>query len=246
MKISKRQIKKMQKMKPSAIIISILLFLTIALVTYYQDDIVRFVNKTVDEPTYKLENIPEYNGKPYVIMNNNQTNFTEKQLSFSGESYSDLDLLGRCGVAFASVGLDTMPTEKRGSIGMVKPSGWHTVKYSIVNGKYLYNRCHLIGYQLTGENANPKNLITCTRYMNTTGMLEFENKVADYVKETQNHVLYRVTPVFEGNNLVASGVEIEAKSVEDHGKGLEFHVYVYNVQEGIEIDYSSGDSKLKK
>ena len=144
----------------------------------------------------------------------------------------------------ALVGIETMPTEERGSIGMIKPSGWHTVKYEIVSGKYLYNRCHLIGYQLTGENANEKNLITCTRSMNTTGMLEWENQVADYVKETENHVLYRVTPIFEGDHLLATGVEIEAKSIEDDGKGVQFHVFVYNVQEGIEIDYQTGDSHL--
>ena len=137
-----------------------------------------------------------------------------------------------------------MPTEKRGRIGMIKPSGWHTVKYDIVECKYLYNRCHLIGYQLTGENANEKNLITCTRYMNTVGMLEFENKVADYIKKTNNHVLYRVTPIFEGDNLLASGVQMEAQSVEDNGKGIKFNVYIYNVQEGIAIDYKTGESKL--
>jgi DNA-entry nuclease len=137
-----------------------------------------------------------------------------------------------------------MPTEARGSIGMIKPSGWHTVKYDIVDGKYLYNRCHLIGYQLTGENANELNLITCTRNMNNVGMLEFENKVASYVKETKNHVLYRVTPIFEGSNLLASGVEIEAYSVEDNGEGIQFNVYIYNVQDGITIDYATGDSSL--
>ena len=137
-----------------------------------------------------------------------------------------------------------MPTKERESIGSIKPSGWHTVKYDSVDGKYLYNRCHLIGYQLTGENANEKNLITCTRYMNTIGMLEFENKVADYVKETKNHVLYRVTPIYQENNLVASGVEMEALSVEDEGLGLKFHVYIYNEQDGIEINYQNGESKL--
>ena len=155
-----------------------------------------------------------------------------------------MDALGRCGVAYANIGIDLMPTEERGSIGSVKPSGWHTVKYDIVDGKYLYNRCHLIGYQLTGENANEENLITCTRSMNTKGMLPFEQEVADYIKETKNHVLYRVTPIFEGENLVATGVQMEAYSVEDHGEGVSFHVFVYNVQEGIEIDYKTGDSKL--
>ena len=139
-----------------------------------------------------------------------------------------------------------MPDEKRGSIGSIKPTAWHTVKYDNIDGKYLYNRCHLIGYQLTGENANIKNLITCTRYMNTVGMLEFENKVATYVKETSNHVLYRVTPIYDGDNLLASGVVMEGYSVEDNGKGIKFNVYVYNVQDGIEIDYSNGDSKLKE
>ena len=136
-----------------------------------------------------------------------------------------------------------MPTEKRGAIGQVKPTGWHTVKYDMVEGKYLYNRCHLIGYQLTAENANEKNLITGTRYMNTEGMLPFENMVADYIKETGNHVMYRVTPVFEGENLVASGVQMEAESVEDQGADLSFNVYVYNVQPGVEIDYKTGESR---
>ena len=137
-----------------------------------------------------------------------------------------------------------MPTEKRGSIGSIKPSGWHTVKYDHIDGKYLYNRCHLIGYQLTGENANEKNLITCTRSMNTKGMLQFENMVTKYIKDTGNHVLYRVTPVFEGNNIVATGVEMEAYSVEDNGKGIKFNVFVYNIEDGIIIDYKTGDSKL--
>ena len=144
----------------------------------------------------------------------------------------------------ASIGSDLMPTEERGSIGMVQPSGWHTVKYDIVSGKYLYNRCHLIGYQLTGEDANEKNLITCTRQMNVGVMLEFENQVADYIKETNNHVLYRVTPYFEGDNLLASGVQMEAYSVEDKGAGVQFNVYIYNVQDGITIDYLTGESSL--
>lgn len=194
--------------------------------------------------SYNLKDIPEYTGESYVVINNNIPNFSDSDLTAeSFESYSDLDYLGRCGVAYANVSIDTMPTEKRGSIGMIKPTGWHTIKYDNVSGKYLYNRCHLIGYQLTGENANEKNLITCTRYMNTVGMLEFENQVAEYVKETKNHVLYRVTPIFEGDNLLASGVQMEAKSVEDNGEGISFNVYVYNVQDGITIDYSNGDSK---
>ena len=195
--------------------------------------------------SYDITKIPPYSGSSYVIINDNIPNFTEgDKTTESFESYSELDSLGRCGVAFSNIGKDLMPTEERGSIGMIKPSGWHTVKYDIVDGKYLYNRCHLIGYQLTGENANNKNLITCTRYMNTVGMLEFENKVASYIKETNNHVLYRVTPIFEDNNLLATGVEMEAYSLEDNGKGIMFHIFVYNVQDGITIDYKTGDSFL--
>ena len=191
--------------------------------------------------------LPEYSDSPYVIVNNNEPFFTENDMTAdSFEYYGELDELGRCTVAYASIGKDLMPTEKRGSIGSVKPTGCHTVKYDIVEGKYLYNRCHLIGYQLTGENANEKNLITCTRSMNTIGMLEFENKVAKYIKETNNHVLYRVTPVFEGNNLLATGVEMEAYSIEDNGKGVKFNVFVYNIQDGIIIDYKTGNSTLNK
>lgn len=169
-----------------------------------------------------------YTGEAYKIINNNIPEFVESDYTVdSFESYSDLDSLGRCGVAFACVGQDLMPTEDRGSISSVKPSGWQSTKYDIVSGKYLYNRCHLIGYQLTGENANKENLITGTRYLNIDGMLPFENMVADYVKETNNHVLYRVTPVFEDNNLVVSGVQMEAWSVEDEGEGICFNVYCY-------------------
>lgn len=180
----------------------------------------------------------------YIKVNENVPRFSEeeKKNAAAFESYSDLDALGRCGVAFACVGKETMPTEERGPIGSIKPSGWHSVKYDFVDGKYLYNRCHLIGYQLTAENANEKNLITGTRYLNTKGMLPFENMVADYVKETGNHVLYRVTPVFEGKNLVASGVYMEAYSVEDDGDGICFYVYVFNRQPGVKIDYLAGDS----
>lgn len=191
-----------------------------------------------------LANIPEYSNKPYVVINDNEPFFNSTDLTTNSyETYRDLDELGRCGVAIASIGKDIMPTEERGNIGSVKPTGWHSVRYQGIDGNYLYNRCHLIGYQLTAENANEKNLITGTRYMNVEGMLPFENMVADYVKETGNHVLYRVTPIFEGNNLLASGVLMEAKSVEDNGKGVLFNVYCYNVQPGIEIDYETGDSK---
>lgn len=193
--------------------------------------------------TYDSLNIPEYSGNPYVEINNNQPNFTENDFSVeSHEVYSNLDSLGRCGVAFANLSLDTMPTEERGKIGQIKPSGWHTVKYDFVDGKYLYNRCHLIGFQLSGENANEKNLITGTRYLNVVGMLPFENEVADYIKKTGNHVLYRVTPIFKDNNLVADGVQMEAYSVEDYGKGVKFNVFCYNVQPGVYIEYSTGES----
>ena len=192
-----------------------------------------------------LSSIPAYSGTPYVAVNDNVPSFTDDDITLKAfESYSDLDSLGRCGVAYANVCQETMPTEKRGDISKVKPTGWHSVKYDFVDGKSLYNRCHLIGYQLTAENANEKNLITGTRYMNTEGMLPFENMLADYVKETKNHVLYRVTPIFEGNNLVASGVLMEAQSVEDHGEGVSFCVYAYNVQPGVNIDYATGDSSL--
>lgn len=184
-----------------------------------------------------------YDGKPYVVINDNNPDFTDANMTTTSfESYGELDGLGRCTTAFANIGKDLMPTEKRGSIGEVKPTGWQTVKYDNVDGKYLYNRCHLIGYQLTGENANEKNLITGTRYLNVDGMLPFENMVADYIKETNNHVLYRVTPVFAGDNLVASGVQMEAKSVEDNGDGILFNVYCFNAQPGIAIDYATGDS----
>jgi DNA-entry nuclease len=193
-----------------------------------------------------LDDIPEYSGSAYVTVNNNVPFFKDSEMTTKAfEKYSSLDSKGRCGTAYANVCTDIMPTEERGKIGSVKPSGWHTVKYDIVSGKYLYNRCHLIGYQLSAENANEKNLITGTRYLNIEGMLPFEDMVADYVKETNNHVLYRVTPIFEGDNLLASGVLMEAKSVEDDGAGIEFNVYCYNVQPGITIDYSNGDSALE-
>ena len=192
-----------------------------------------------------LDAIPAYDGKAYVAVNNNEPFFTDSDMTTTAfENYSDLDSLGRCGVAYANICKEIMPTEKRGKIGMIKPSGWHTVKYDVIKDRYLYNRCHLIGYQLAGENANPKNLITGTRYLNVEGMLPFENLVADYVNNTGNHVLYRVTPMFSGSNLVANGVLIEAKSVEDNGGGILFNVYCYNVQPGIGINYENGDSWL--
>ena len=192
-----------------------------------------------------LDAIPAYDGKAYVAVNNNEPFFTDSDMTTTAfENYSDLDSLGRCGVAYANICKDIMPTDERGKIGMIKPSGWHTVKYDVIKDRYLYNRCHLIGYQLAGENANPKNLITGTRYLNVEGMLPFENLVADYVNNTGNHVLYRVTPMFSGSNLVANGVLIEAKSVEDNGGGILFNVYCYNVQPGVGINYENGDSWL--
>lgn len=197
------------------------------------------------QTSVSLDSIPEYSGDPYVVVNNNVPFFSKEDLKAEVfESYGDLDSLGRCTVAYSMVGTETMPTEERGSIGQVKPTGWHAVKYDNVDGKYLYNRCHLIGYQLTAENANVKNLITGTRYLNVQGMLPFENLTADYIKETGKHVLYRVTPVFEGDNLVASGVLMEGESVEDDREAIQFCVYVYNVQPGIIIDYATGDSRL--
>ncbi len=190
--------------------------------------------------------IPKYSGSPYIKVHNNVPFFKRSDLTKKVfEKYSKLDALGRCRTAYANVCKATMPTEKRGRIGMVKPSGWHTVKYNNVDGKYLYNRCHLIGYQLTAENANERNLMTGTRYLNVDGMLPFENMVADYVKETNNHVLYRVTPMYTDENLLADGVLMEAESVEDKGKGISYCVYVYNVQPGIKIDYETGDSSAK-
>lgn len=191
-----------------------------------------------------LNEISEYHNEPYVTINNNEPSFSKTEITEeSFESYSKLDSFGRCGVALACVGKEIMPKEKRGNIGMVKPTGWQNVKYEFIDGKYLYNRCHLIGYQLTGENANERNLITGTRYMNVDGMLPFEDMVADYVKETDNHVLYRVTPVYEAKNLVASGVQMEGYSVEDKGRGISFNIYCYNAQPGVKIDYRTGNSR---
>lgn len=200
---------------------------------------------TVSSVAVNLSDIPIYSGNAYIEINGNAPYFNNSELTTTAfENYSTLDSLGRCGIAYANICQEIMPTEERGEIGSVKPSGWQTVKYDCVDGKYLYNRCHLIGFQLAGENANTQNLITGTRYMNVEGMLPFENMVADYVKETNNHVLYRVTPVFDGNNLVVSGVLIEAESVEDNGDGISFNVYCYNNQPGVSINYADGSSQL--
>lgn len=190
------------------------------------------------------DDIPSYSGEDIIQLDQNKPSFTEKEMTTEDfETYSDLDSLGRCGTAYSNICEERMPTEKRGSIGMIKPSGWHTVRYDdLITTKYLYNRCHLIAFQLAGENANEKNLITGTRQMNEE-MIPYENQVADYVRETGNHVLYRVMPLFEGENLLATGVEMEAFSVEDDGEGVSFHIFIYNVQPGVEIDYATGESK---
>ena len=233
------------------VIITLGVTATFAITSYFGIEIEEYINNISNEykisytTSFDLNTIPEFTNEPYIVLNNNQPEFSDEDFNKkSFEEYSKLDYLGRCGTAFAKVGIETMPTEERGEIGMVKPSGWKTIKYDNIDGKYLYNRCHLIGYQLTGENANEENLITGTRYMNVEGMLPFENMVAEYVRKTENHVLYKVTPIFEGENLLANGVQIEAKSVEDSGEGICFNVYVYNNQPGIIINYTNGDSSL--
>src|SRR5574344_131822 len=241
MKLSKKKITRL---------VTLLILLTISgSLAYYNT-----YNKQVDNITSNasvttsidISNIPEYTDSNAITINNNVPYFSNNEINTNEfETYSELDNIGRCGVAYALIGTNTMPTDKRGSIGMIKPTGWHTVKYDIVDGKYLYNRCHLIGYQLAGENANPKNLITCTRNMNAVVMLKYEDEVAAYVRKTNNHVLYRVTPYFKDDNLLATGVEMEAYSVEDNGEGVKFNVFVYHVEEGINIYYTFGDSSLK-
>lgn len=243
-------------------IVSMLILLCVCIVGYFnanreenysnisEDNTMKKVSSQsvmIQNTSFDITEIPAYTKQPYIVINDNQPNFKEEEMTTTSfENYSKLDSLGRCGVAYSCVGIETMPTEKRGDISQIKPTGWHTTKYDIVDGKYLYNRCHLIGYQLTAENANKKNLITGTRYMNVEGMLPFENQVAEYIEDTNHHVLYRITPIFERDNLIASGVQMEAKSVEDNGKGVCFNIYVYNVQPGVTIDYTTGESKLNK
>ena len=253
-----------------AIIITIAILIVLAVIGYINGNLEEYINDILNgksvvdvasnaindigkekaqttEVSFDLNTIPEFNNEPYVIINNNEPEFEEKYfITKSFENYSDLDTLGRCGVAFANIGKDLMPTSSREAIGTVKPTGWNNTKYDFIDGKYLYNRCHLIGFQLAGENANEKNLITGTRYLNVTGMLPFENQVAEYVKSKKKHVLYRVTPIFKDQNLVASGVQMEAESVEDKGKAICFNVYVYNNQPGVKIDYKTGESKAVK
>ena len=229
-------------------IIGIIFVIIIILLEQFSTDIQEYLGYTNNQEivSYELGEIPEYQDSPYVIINNNKPNFEEKDYTTkSFENYSRLDTKGRCGVAFANICKETMPPkgDERGEISSVKPTGWEQKRY---NGEYLYNRCHLIGYQLSDEDANELNLITGTRYFNVSGMLPFENQVAEYIKENgDNHVLYRVTPIFEGNNLLASGVQMEAYSVEDNGRGVCFNVFVYNVQPGVEIYYETGESSLK-
>lgn len=234
--------------KQIILIILVTIICTISYFLEYKSNEVSVAN--VNTITFDISEIPEYSQSPYCTINNNIPSFTEEDYNLGVfENYSELDNLGRCSVAYANICKEIMPKEgqERESIGMIKPSGWQTVKYpGVIEGNYLYNRCHLIGYQLAAENANEKNLITGTRYMNVQGMLPFENQVVDYIEENpQNHVLYRVTPVFKENNLVASGVQIESYSIEDNGRGICFNVYVYNVQPGIKIDYATGKSKLE-
>ena len=257
--MAKKRRRKHKKRALSKALITLLLAVGSVLYWAYQQDMtdgmdvpelpvdVPFIEELLPEEeqaVITLENLPDYTDAPYVELYGNRPDFPETQQTVHAyEAYSSLDLLGRCGVAEACIGRELMPTEEREGIGMVKPSGWQTVRYDdLIDGKYLYNRCHLIGYQLTGENANEQNLITGTRYLNVEGMLPFENQVADYVEETGNHVLYRVTPIFRGLELVARGVQMEAWSVEDGGEGICFNVYCYNVQPGVVIDYATGES----
>lgn len=218
----------------------LLLLLFCASIYYYE------ANNILDANiSFAIDSIPPYSGENYVVLNNNEPLFTEEDKdSPVFEKFGEMDYLGRATSAFANISKDLMPDKERESIGMIKPSGWQTVKYDFIPGKYLYNRCHLIGYQLTGENANENNLITCTRQMNISGMTKFENEVANYIKKTNNHVLYRVTPLFENANLLAKGVVIEGYSIEDDGDGIKFNVFVYNVQDGVCIDYLDGSSKI--
>lgn len=246
--------KKRSNINLKQILILIIFAIIIGITGYFSDNIVYTdVISNSNIISTHMQNIPDYSGNPYVIIDNNQPSFTENDYTTNAfETYSDLDKRKRCGVAYANICKEIMPlkTDDRESLDSVTPSGWQQTTYKgIVEGNYLYNRCHLIGHQLAGENANEKNLITGTRYMNVEGMLQFENQVAEYLnkKSTKNnHVLYRVTPIFDGNNLVASGVQMEAYSVEDNGKGICFNVYVYNVQPGIIIDYATGESRLAK
>ena len=225
-----------KKVTKGEIILAIILLVGVTAYRWYQAS---------QMESYSMDTIPAYSGESFVVIDDNQPSFTEEELTTTAyEFYSDLDYLGRCGVTEACIGTELMPTEARGDISSVKPTGWEQEFYDFVDGEALYNRCHLIGFQLTGENANECNLITGTRYMNVDGMLLCEDMVADYIKETDNHVLYRVTPAFVEDELVARGVQMEALSVEDGGDGICFNVFCYNVQPGVEIDYATGENWL--
>lgn len=224
----------MKKNKKGFSTAGVMVFLVLALV-------ISLFWKQQPEHAVSLADVPAFSGNPYVVLQGGKPDFGQIT-DQAYEYYSPLDEWGRCGYAEACLGQELMPTEDRTSISHVKPSGWKQAYYDFVDGEALYNRCHLIGFQLAGENANERNLLTGTRYMNTKGMLPFENEVAQYVKESGNHVMYRVTPIYDGNNLVASGVQMEAWSVEDQGEGICFHVYVYNHQPGVTIDYATGES----
>ena len=193
-------------------------------------------------PLVTLENLPEYGGRTFIVLHRNEPQFSAEFKAKENPYYSftQLDRLGRCGAAYGRLGPELLPTQPRGPLGMIKPTGWRYSKYDEIDKKYLYNRCHLLAFQLTGENANKLNLITGTRHFNVVGMLPFENRVAEYIRRTRKHVFYRVTPVFKGNELVARGVAMEALSAEDGGKAVRFHVFVYNVQPGIVINYTDG------
>lgn len=237
MKMNTRMKKAIRKNPKLLLLVAVLLLIGLAGEYLY-------ARLTAPKHAVDVHSVPPFSGEPYVVINDNKPLFTEKELTDeSFEEYSPLDRLGRCGYVWACIGKDLMPTEDRGNISHVKPSGWNQAYYDFISGEALYNRCHLIGFQLTGESATKENLLTGTRYMNTEGMLPFENQVAEYIKKTGNHVLYRVTPIYEGDNLVASGVQMEAKSIEDNGAGICFHVYVYNNQPGVVIDYATGESK---
>lgn len=249
-KKSSKKKKKNENLLEKIIITVVIAIVLVITEQYVKPFIDKLFEKEVPIISYKIGEIPKYEGNPYVVINDNKPDFNEEDYQREFEEYSELDALGRCGIAYANLSRKTMPAygAQRESIASVYPSGWKNKEYKgLVDGDFLYNRCHLIGWQLAAENDNKLNLITGTRYMNVQGMLPFENQIADYLKtkaNKNNHVLYRVTPIFEGKNLVASGVQMEAYSVEDNGEGVCFNVYVYNIQPGIEIDYLTGDSKL--
>ncbi len=244
-KQSKRKKRRRVNWKNVSKIFAVLLVVILGSMGYNVDGLLTQGNPVKDYTGTVPVGEKEYETASYIVLDDNIPSFTKEELAREPfEYYSDLDYLGRCGPATAMISKDLMPTEERGGIGQVKPTGWHTVKYDVVNGKYLYNRCHLIGYQLTGENANEKNLMTGTRFLNVEGMLPFEDMVAEYIRYTGRHVLYRVTPIYEGENLLASGVQMEAFSVEDNGQGICFNVYICNAQPGVIINYANGESHL--